>query len=138
MTASVTFFCTPANSGVSAVKASVSASVFGTPAGCACGAGWCSTGASGICRTSSAFSASFSITESDPSSIVQSKLINIPQSGNATLRKVYSNNDKSLSLFNSLVNMKSVIEENPNEKSIDNNIDFGTISQINRENESLI
>ena len=83
-------------------------------------------------------SASFSITESDPSSIVQSKLINIPQSGNATLRKVYSNNDKSLSLFNSLVNMKSVIEENPNEKSIDNNIDFGTISQINRENESLI
>ena len=34
--------------------------------------------------------------------------------------------------------MKSVIEENPNEKSIDNNIDFGTISQINRENESLI
>ena len=81
--------------------------------------------------------ASFSISESDPSSIVQSKLISITPNANVTLRKVFSNNDKSLSLFNSLVNMKSVIEENPNEKSIGNNIDFGTISEINRENESL-
>lgn len=81
--------------------------------------------------------ASFSISESDPSSIVQSKLINIPQSGNITLKKVYSNNDKTLSLFNSIVNMKSVIEENDDEKSIGNNIDFGTISEINRENELL-
>ena len=81
--------------------------------------------------------ASFPISESDPSSIVQSKLISITPNANVTLRKVFSNNDKSLSLFNSLVNMKSVIEENPNEKSIGNNIDFGTISEINRENESL-